>query len=271
MSPDPAGMAAVDPGNPQTWNRYAYVENNPLAYVDPDGTSDDDHWAALYGWGSHAGSGSLEGSMIAAVAGVEQGTGPSTLLGGWAAAGESQYIRDNCIGCVTFQGRLYGKYYDQTFGSWEPYASWRTAIAAMPQSQAYSAFMAACLYLIGCNPSMVYGVTSQRRGTTENIQVIGANGSPLSLDVATAANDASHTGYGHGGNSSWYIGGQLNTLHVVDVSNPYAAAVPGGEAHIDPFSPYGIGVPLHGIEYLLSIFVPNSAVRTFSCSGAGCY
>lgn len=36
-SPDPAGMAAVDPTNPQSWNRYAYVGNNPLAYVDPSG------------------------------------------------------------------------------------------------------------------------------------------------------------------------------------------------------------------------------------------
>ena len=25
LTPDPAGMAAVDPTNPQSWNRYAYV------------------------------------------------------------------------------------------------------------------------------------------------------------------------------------------------------------------------------------------------------
>src|SRR6267154_6344476 len=36
-SPDPAGLAAVDPSNPQSWNRYAYVMNNPLALTDPDG------------------------------------------------------------------------------------------------------------------------------------------------------------------------------------------------------------------------------------------
>ena len=37
ISPDPAGLQAVDMTNPQSWNRYAYALNNPLANVDPDG------------------------------------------------------------------------------------------------------------------------------------------------------------------------------------------------------------------------------------------
>lgn len=37
LNPDPAGMAAVDPSNPQSWNRYAYVLNNPLSNIDPLG------------------------------------------------------------------------------------------------------------------------------------------------------------------------------------------------------------------------------------------
>jgi RHS repeat-associated protein len=34
ISPDPAGLGAVDATNPQSWNRYGYVTNNPLAVTD---------------------------------------------------------------------------------------------------------------------------------------------------------------------------------------------------------------------------------------------
>ena len=36
-SPDPAGLAAANPANPQSWNRYAYVLNNPLLSNDRTG------------------------------------------------------------------------------------------------------------------------------------------------------------------------------------------------------------------------------------------
>src|SRR5206468_7781501 len=37
MHPDPAGLASVDMANPQSWNRYSYVLNSPLTYIDPLG------------------------------------------------------------------------------------------------------------------------------------------------------------------------------------------------------------------------------------------
>jgi len=40
LNPDPAGLAAVDPSNPQSWNRYAYVLNSPASLTDPLGLDD---------------------------------------------------------------------------------------------------------------------------------------------------------------------------------------------------------------------------------------
>jgi len=37
LSPDKAGLGAVNPAKPQSWNRYAYVHNKPLRSVDPLG------------------------------------------------------------------------------------------------------------------------------------------------------------------------------------------------------------------------------------------
>lgn len=70
MTPDPAGLAAVDPANPQSWNRYSYVLNNPLIYVDPSGliwactTIKGDTVCVYYGddqFTSSAGGGQLTG------------------------------------------------------------------------------------------------------------------------------------------------------------------------------------------------------------------
>jgi RHS repeat-associated protein len=41
MTPDPAGLAAVNPANPQSWNRYAYVLNAPTELTDPLGLCPD--------------------------------------------------------------------------------------------------------------------------------------------------------------------------------------------------------------------------------------
>jgi RHS repeat-associated protein len=38
LVPDPAGAAAANLSNPQTWNMYSYVLNNPRIFTDPSGT-----------------------------------------------------------------------------------------------------------------------------------------------------------------------------------------------------------------------------------------
>ena len=40
-SPDPGGLAAADPSDPQTWNRYAYLRGDPLGITDPLGLQGD--------------------------------------------------------------------------------------------------------------------------------------------------------------------------------------------------------------------------------------
>ena len=47
-SPDPSGLFFSDAGNPQSLNLYSYVQNNPLAFVDPNGLEVDP--AATEGW-----------------------------------------------------------------------------------------------------------------------------------------------------------------------------------------------------------------------------
>jgi len=63
VSPDPEN-AGADPTDPQTWNGYAYVANNPLAYFDPSGLG---FWSSL-------GAALLDALTL--------GTSPLTNLGG---------------------------------------------------------------------------------------------------------------------------------------------------------------------------------------------
>jgi RHS repeat-associated protein len=60
-SPDPGGISSVRIKSPQTWNRYAYVANNPLAVTDPNGMtplmSTYDWMDASFGAGGMGGGG----------------------------------------------------------------------------------------------------------------------------------------------------------------------------------------------------------------------
>ena len=47
-TPDPAGMAAANPKNPGSWNRYAYGKGDPVNHRDPTGLDDD--YAYESGW-----------------------------------------------------------------------------------------------------------------------------------------------------------------------------------------------------------------------------
>jgi len=68
ISPDPAGVSAVQLQNPQSWNRYAYVGNMPLQSVDSLGLLSDDAIACTVSCGG--------GGVFAAPTGQLPGDAP---------------------------------------------------------------------------------------------------------------------------------------------------------------------------------------------------
>ena len=111
ISPDPAGPAAVMPGNPQSWNRYAYVMNRPLSSVDALGLY---HSVPIYGGNTSGGAnatdpgydadfGDNDGSGFAFGYGMDSGfgIGPGSgfgLLGGGNGSGEGDI--DDSSACL---------------------------------------------------------------------------------------------------------------------------------------------------------------------------
>ena len=101
ISPDPAGLAAVDPSNPQTWNRYAYVANNPLSFVDPLGLQLCAPWCGgctIDGCGSNLSGGGAPGGgwwFVDWTCGSEGSGcgGPAFYFGN---GGCSNYVMSNC-------------------------------------------------------------------------------------------------------------------------------------------------------------------------------
>jgi RHS repeat-associated protein len=66
LSPDPSGLAAVNPSDPQSWNRYAYVGNRALSLIDPLGLCGEWGWGYVecdggMGGGGGAGDGETGG------------------------------------------------------------------------------------------------------------------------------------------------------------------------------------------------------------------
>jgi len=81
MQPDPAGLDATNPTNPQTWNQYAYVLNQPCNLIDPLGLR---CTIFIFGVGDNKGTFASLGIPSAASTYPYNGMG---LLGGLLSAG----------------------------------------------------------------------------------------------------------------------------------------------------------------------------------------
>lgn len=96
-SADP-GNAGADPSDPQTWNGYAYVDNNPMANVDPDGLG---FWSDLAGFiGSILGGGGGVGNIGGTLGGCG---GP---LGNCGSLGGGPWSEQSGLGGVQDPGRF---------------------------------------------------------------------------------------------------------------------------------------------------------------------
>lgn len=85
-SPDPSGIKSADPTNPQTWNRYAYVVNNPLSLTDPTGLQLCDCSALPDGDVGPDGSASDAGNSVGGFCDAAGDCGSGTLVDGMPGA-----------------------------------------------------------------------------------------------------------------------------------------------------------------------------------------
>ncbi|HET9409269.1 MAG TPA: RHS repeat-associated core domain-containing protein [Candidatus Sulfotelmatobacter sp.] len=72
ISPDPAGLGAVDLTKPQTWNRYTYVINNPLGLIDLLGESVESNLVPYYRGPSGSDFGGFGGGPTCNVDGIDE-------------------------------------------------------------------------------------------------------------------------------------------------------------------------------------------------------
>jgi RHS repeat-associated protein len=74
ISPD---SIVPDPGNVQDWNRYGYVQHNPLKFVDPTGHSYQQYWMYGYSYRVYSNGAPGGGSMGGRVAGSSGASSPT--------------------------------------------------------------------------------------------------------------------------------------------------------------------------------------------------
>ena len=265
LTPDPAGLTAMDVRNPQSLNRYAYVTNRPTTLTDRAGlhsctdptTAEGDAECGSsggQGWlgtggagGGGGGGGGLSGTNWGAWA------PPPSLLSGAQLAGEAlaeaAYMASNCIGCVEFQGI--------TFSSMDAYFDWSTSLAAQTQNVAYGLFSTFAAAQ-GLDPNRTYTVNTWYQASELNIQVVGDT--VMEVPVSYTLDPLTFT---HNGDSSYF---DLSNLFDAD---HYVFDAGGVEYHQDLF---GALNPLHYLDWAVGYITGPGPITAFTCQvNVGCH
>ncbi len=187
MTPDPAGLAAVNPMNPQTWNRYAYVGNNPVSFRDPSGL------VSIPNVGNYMGGGG--GDFNCQQDGVDQSCATvSSVLAGGAAA---QCPNNACSGFTdggkfvqfyAFAGGTSGYFSpsDVAQGVWEWNGQLLTAAGWKQLTQPYSDKMQTMLAgILGVDPSKLTPLGLQ--GGNADFSISEQTGNTFITDDSTCA------------------------------------------------------------------------------------
>ncbi|HZQ17863.1 MAG TPA: hypothetical protein VFA90_04005 [Terriglobales bacterium] len=167
-----------------------------------------------------------------------------------------------------FKGNLYGKPYSEFFSSLSDYADWRTGIAALPESQVYSAFLLIAKNQ-GLDPNKTVQIMSQYYAMVYSVWIPGL--ADQSLNPASAKADG---GWSdpltnlHAGAGSYYFGFVFDAGHLVDSIVKSDGSEDPINAHIDGAGPLN---PFHYLLQLPSMIIPPSPSQQASCSiNGGC-
>ena len=235
------------------WNQYAYA-TNPNSSIDPSGLApyvlDPAVWedqGALIGVGGAAIMGNDEFDALVGAPGT-------CLFNTTSGVGFGVDLSSPAFSpfAWNFSGTLYGKNYNQTFVTWDQYADWATAIAALPESEIYAAFQVMCQNM-GCDPNQQFPVQYQNGNLVWSVSM-GGSVDEHNLDGYWA----DPLTYLHGGNPSWYSGYFFDTPHLIG-SDPISA-------HIDPFGPLD---PFHYLIQMPSMLFPPGQSGTATCALVG--
>ncbi|MGA7416226.1 MAG: RHS repeat-associated core domain-containing protein, partial [Bryobacteraceae bacterium] len=267
MTPDPKDGSA-SPYNPQSWNRYSYIQGDPVNGSDPTGID-----ATCGGsYISQGLTGPSGGQMCSSFSGSSMTAAPSGLsnqsvllngFGGEGAAGEAAYAQDVQAIFV---------------------ANYLIAYAAAQQKQQQqtmelvaNAFAALASYLGIGNDASVQ-VIFQKIGTAISVQALNSNNQAFQLgdlslnpsaDGTTDPSIISLLFHGQG-NSSWYFGSDqaFHVVNLVNLSGQDPLFQQGLQWHVDIYNPTSSLGNL--LQHFFSEVIPGIGVKSQQAATATC-